>query len=94
MHWQQIGIDNFQNLFNISLPSGDTLIHYLTEVKSEQIPILLYYCKVKNFGLRIVPNLKGITPLHICVKESHTLLATKLLNHLASMALEDHSRFI
>lgn len=70
------------------------MIHYLTEVKSDQVKDILYYTKVKNFDLRIVPNLKGITPLHLCVKDSQTLLATQLLNHLAGMPLEDHSKFI
>jgi hypothetical protein len=78
----------------VILPSGDTLLHFLVESPCEIIESLLKYVQENNLNLRLLPNLKGITPLHICIRDSMSTNSTRLLKLLSTKPLDDHSDFI
>lgn len=44
--------------------------------------------------ISFLPNLKGITPLHISVKKNNTRFTDKLLTSLADTDFDHHIRFI
>ena len=63
-------LEKVQELLDIYLPSGDTLFHYLVQSNCDKLQMILMYGQYKHMNLKIVPNLEGITALHICVRDS------------------------
>jgi len=84
---------NIQDLLKFVLPGGDTFLHFLIE-SNDKFDKLYKIINKKNLTLSLVPNYKGVTALHICVKESMIMTASKILNILSTKPLDDHSRFI
>lgn len=55
---------------------------------------MLLYTRLKKLVVRMVPNLKTITPLHLCIRDSQYQNTINLLKILGEAPLDDHAKFI
>ena len=44
--------------------------------------------------MHLLPNLKGETPLHLCIKNAYSKAAEWILNEIANYPMDDHIRYI
>ena len=47
-----------------------------------------------KFKLNIIPNVKGETPLHICLKKKHSKEVEMILKEISKYPFDDHIKFI
>jgi hypothetical protein len=75
-------------------PTGDNIFHYSVQLNSDKLKTMLLYTRLKKLVVRMVPNLKGITPLHLCIRDSQYQNTINLLKTLGEAPLDDHAKFI
>lgn len=86
--------ERVQELLDVILPSGDTLLHILVSSPCDYFEALIKYVEEHKLNLRLLPNLKGVTPLHLCVRDSMSTNSSRILKILGRKPLDDHSSFI
>jgi|LauGreDrversion4_2_1035121.scaffolds.fasta_scaffold734797_2 hypothetical protein len=64
-------LPRLQILLDSILPNGETLLYMMVDANSKNLEYLLELCLQGKYTLRMTPNLKGNTPLHICVRDSN-----------------------
>jgi hypothetical protein len=57
-----------QDLYNCLLPTGQNIFHSV--VPLDGLKMILFYSKVMKLTIRFFPDYKGITPLHLCIRDS------------------------
>ncbi|CDW78608.1 wd-40 repeat protein [Stylonychia lemnae] len=97
---EHLSVEVIQELLNVVLPNGDTMIHILIKSNIAQFEKLLKVIENARaegnteIKLHFMPNLLGITPLHLCIKNQYSKAAGSILMEIGNNALDDHVKFI
>lgn len=89
-----------QELLNVILPNGDSMLHRLIQKNIVQFEKLMTIIQTErrdhkaNFKLNFLPNMKGLTPLHLCIKNAYSKPAESILIEIGNYPMDDHIRFI
>lgn len=86
--------DKLSKLLFSSLPTGGSLLHTLVSANCLDLDKFFNYIEEKHLDLKILPDLKGVTPLHLCIRDSQITIASSILKVLSGKPLDDHSNFI
>ena len=90
----QINIEILQEIVDVILPNGDTVLHRLIHSNVGEFEKLLQLASKHNIKLNILPDRNQQTPLHLCVDKSLSRAASILLDTISLYPLNDHGFFI